>query len=521
LKLKASIILPILAVGVVAFLAFGGYLYFATDANAVGIRGPIDPASAQLVDNCGKCHSMDKQVTEWQTSPHKDVACMECHEESQATWVRHELSDRNPEMAATKDPAVKVLPIKAINDRCLDCHASQLDAVKADKVPAPLKAGTVVANQGQPLPVNAAHTAHLKPENGLDCTTCHADSAHGPKAGTPEAKDATHTLCLDCHAQKNVTIKVTGSTSCGACHADPKTVTPPDHTDKAAWTKAHGDASKQGTCGECHLGPTAGAHGKLANSAAFPSSSPDACASCHAGIAMPHPQDWLNGHADKFSANKAACATCHGSKENPANLPNTGICIECHQVPMPHSSNYLSVHGTNAEQLGAGTCDTCHSPSKNPISPTPEHARADYCTACHQVPMPHSADYLKSHGQQAMTKGITCEACHSSKNKANPTAAHASATFCSSCHDQYQHQSGWVAAHGEKVDATCGTCHTLIGQPGQHNACSTCHSNPDGKWHPDLFYVSHANIVQKQGRESCDTCHNEVGPKCSQCHRNY
>jgi transposase-like protein len=135
--------------------------------------------------------------------------------------------------------------------------------------------------------------------------------------------------------------------------------------------------------------------------------------------------------------------------------------------------------------------------------------------------MPHSADYLKSHGQQAMTAGITCEACHSAKNKANPTAAHASATFCNACHDQYQHQAGWVAGHGDKVDATCATCHTLVGQQGQHNACSTCHNSPDGKWHPDLFYVSHANVVQKQGRESCDTCHNEVQPKCSQCHRNY
>jgi hypothetical protein len=423
---------------------------------------------------CSECHSMETEVQGWQQSAHANIACLQCHTEGDVGWVRHNFTEQGSDMAAHDLAATHVgIKLKAPNDRCTGCHDPQMDYLLKDQTPPPLESAPT-AGTGQPMEVKAFHDKHISGDAKLLCTDCHTDSAHGPAAGTLARRDDAHALCLDCHEQEQVKLTATGSVTCTACHIDAAAVAPPSHQDAAAWQQQHGPASvAMADCGQCHLANSAGPHGNLTNPAAFAGTAQDACLTCHAGTQMPHEQ------------------------------------------------GFLTVHGDRALAAAPGACETCHSPSSL-VKPTPEHAASGYCTDCHAgVIMPHPAGFLAQHGQAAANAPATCEVCHSSKNPARPDAPHAAATFCNSCHDAYQHPTGWVGQHGTKADASCAVCHdgTEPGQPGEHNSCAACHQ-ASGQWHPAMWFVSHARAVEQQGEESCMQCHATVEPSCTQCHRN-
>ncbi|HWI54000.1 MAG TPA: hypothetical protein VNT01_17830 [Symbiobacteriaceae bacterium] len=490
-----------------------------------GAADKTDDAPLKVAENllyCGSCHSMENEVLTWQASPHNSVACLECHNFNEFGDVRHDFVDKNEEMA--KLAKAQALKLAVADQRCEECHQPQMDQLLKDITPKPLLAFTKAPDAGKPMETKALHNTHIKGKAALKCTDCHTSDAHGPTELSTPWRDATHKACLDCHAQKQVKIAVTGSTSCGACHTQPAAVAPSDHKDQAAWKKAHGDSAGSKTCGQCHLAESAGPHTQISSPDAFPSATKDACTSCHAGVPMPHPDNFLSTHGKVSMASKAGtCESCHapsaaagGTATAPAAKGSAPSCTECHAQPMPHPANYLAVHGDKA-LASPSSCTECHSPA-NPANPGAKYASAGYCIDCHLQPMPHPDGFLAVHGTTAQKAPATCEACHSPKNQAKPASAHANAAYCSKCHDSYQHPTGWVAAHGESVTESCATCHTLQGQPGQHNACSTCHTS-DGVWHPDMWYVKHANVVTEKGDAACMTCHNEVEPSCSKCHR--
>ncbi|HWI62144.1 MAG TPA: hypothetical protein VNT75_09925 [Symbiobacteriaceae bacterium] len=466
---------------------------------------------------CGTCHTMETEVLTWQANAHKNVACLECHTEGDPGWIRHEFVDRNDSMAAAAK--AHALSLKVAEQRCEECHAPQMDQLLKDITPKPLLASTKAPDAGKAMDTKAMHEKHIKGNAALKCVDCHTSDAHGPTEGSTPWRDQTHQVCLDCHAQKQVKIAVTGSTSCGACHTQPASVAPADHKDKTAWAKSHGAGAGNGTCGQCHLGDSAGPHTQISQPASFPSSTKDACASCHGGVQMPHPQGFISTHGKVAEASKAGtCDSCHAAP-TATTTPVKGsaqTCNSCHAQSMPHPSGYLAIHGQQA-LAAPSTCTTCHSPS-NPANPGASYAQTGYCVDCHLAPMPHPANYLALHGSDAKKLPATCEACHSPKNVARPTAPHANAGYCSNCHDSYEHQPGWVASHGTAVTESCATCHTLQGQPGQHNACSTCHTS-NGQWHEKMWFAKHGPIVEKNGDASCLVCHNEVQPSCSKCHR--
>ncbi|HYF96072.1 MAG TPA: cytochrome c3 family protein [Symbiobacteriaceae bacterium] len=500
---------------VAAVVAFGFvFIHSAGAADTDPVKAP------ENLLYCGACHSMEKEVLTWQANAHKSVACLECHAEADPGWVRHEFVDRNDDMATLAQ--VHPLELKVLDQRCEECHEPQMDQLLKDITPKPVLASTKAPNASKPMETKALHDKHIKGSAALKCVDCHTTDAHGPTEGSTPWRDTTHKLCLDCHAEKQVKIAVTGSTSCGACHVQPAAVAPADHKDQAAWKIAHGDSAGNGTCGQCHLAESAGPHTQISSPDAFPSATKDACASCHAGVPMPHPDNFLSTHGKVSLASKAGtCESCHAATSMTGTAPKTTMgsaqsCDSCHAQPMPHPAGYLAIHGDKA-LAAPSSCTTCHSPA-NPANPGAAYASAGYCLDCHLQPMPHPATFLAAHGMTAQKAPATCEACHSPKNQAKPTAPHANASYCSTCHDAYEHSTGWVAAHGSAVTESCATCHTLMGQPGQHNACSTCHS-ADGTWHPDMWYIKHANVVNKQGDAACVTCHNEVEPSCSKCHR--
>lgn len=477
------------------------------------------PSIPEKLLYCGTCHSMEQETATWQQSPHSNVACLQCHEESDVAWVKHELGDLGETMVGqTQAKSLHAIPLKAPDARCKDCHTDQMADVMKDVTPAPLMAGAkTAATPGKPMPIKAAHAVHID-KAGLSCAACHTDAAHGATLTGTALRDQAHEQCMTCHVEKNVQIAVTGSTSCGACHVDVAQVTPADHKNQATWQKAHGKASATTACGECHLAESAGKHAQIARPESFPSANKDACVACHSGVQMPHPNGFLATHGKVSLATKAGtCESCH-TPDSKATAATGGAasCTSCHAASMPHPAGFLASHG-NAANANPASCASCHSP-RNVANPGAAHAAASYCYDCHLQPMPHPDSFLSSHGAAAKQAPATCDACHSSRNVARPTAPHANASYCATCHDSYEHPTGWVADHGASVTESCSTCHTLQGQAGQHNACSTCHT-ANGQWHPKMWFVKHGREVEAKGDETCMTCHNEVKPSCSQCHR--
>jgi nitrate/TMAO reductase-like tetraheme cytochrome c subunit len=100
------------------------------------------------------------------------------------------------------------------------------------------------------------------------------------------------------------------------------------------------------------------------------------------------------------------------------------------------------------------TCFTCH--------------KTTFCGDCHQLPMPHPADFKENHGREGYTKPKACANCHAR------SASEAKGTdFCNACH----HPS------------------SIPGEPWRTN---------------------HPKAVVKDGSRSCFECHN---PKyCATCH---
>jgi len=475
---------------------------------------------------CASCHTMEKQVAAWKNGSHKDIACLQCHESQDPNMVRREFLDKGQEMAAANKQHTLALPVQ--DQTCTTCHAKEMADIGRDVNPA----------NGKAMPVKAAHDLHVNGKPGLKCTDCH--TIHSAATSAAQRKDAMHDLCQSCHDQKQVKLAVNSSVSCAACHVDPASVAPADHKDPAVWLKQHGKAVLGGqACGTCHLGPSAGAHTPIARTESFPTKDPDTCTTCHGGVTMPHEQSFLANHGAAYrNAPKDTCERCHGSTApNSANLAtstvtfegtNAPFCASCHAgQPMPHPAGYLKLHGADALKSPA-SCGACHS-SQNKVNPKAPYARDSFCTNCHGgTVMPHPANYLTIHGKEAAKSTAVCEACHSPKNPANPSAAHASPAFCTNCHDNYRHPAGWVVDHGTKVTEACAACHSVAGktpaggQTEPHNACAACHTQATagGKWHPDYWFITHSKAVAQQGKAGCMKCHDNGKLSCTRCHKN-
>lgn len=220
------------------------------------------------------------------------------------------------------------------------------------------------------------------------------------------------------------------------------------------------------------------------------------CTSCHNRVAHPEEDITLVLEGDKKHENwlgMDACFRCHGLEQDAA---APGTCSACHPaefdlVPGTHDTpNWYAEFGdssghaaaaseeaarvTAAETWAGGltqvkheegvmtpgyeqtvnTCYTCH--------------EKQFCTNCHGVEMPHTAEFATDHGEAGLANPASCAKCHARSE---------------------------TEAQG---DAFCNACH--------HPA-----STPDRPW-LDQHYVP----VREQGVDQCLDCHS---PRyCSVCH---
>lgn len=169
------------------------------------------------------------------------------------------------------------------------------------------------------------------------------------------------------------------------------------------------------------------------------------CIDCHAGTAHGIPQARLS------APTMSLCARCHN------NVRVSGDCAMCHSgtrsadEARQSDPEWSKTHGANWRQLhGMGdlsTCTLCHKSSE--------------CQQCHNVPLPHDADFIGNHGTIAKTSRSACLSCHAP-------------SFCDNCHGlPIPHQTGFLSQHPtiakSEQDARCLRCHV-------QDDCSSCHT---------------------------------------------
>jgi len=290
-----------------------------------------------------------------------------------------------------------------------------------------------------------SHQQHVD-KQGLECKECHAGSADGARAGTPDLKQCqncheeadqkyapvakalaakwprlkalsadgkfshrTHqeagVECASCHGDMKQNTKVTAAnlptmetcvkchkekgvgTGCAVCHQTLSTKNPPaDHTQD--WKRFHGTASQEpgrgGRCALCH--------------------ERSYCSTCHS-IEKPqdHSNTWVNfGHGVAAGVDRTRCSTCHHSD----------FCIQCHQEspPISHQPGWgspLNRHCVACHlTVTVSNCSVCHGgrvvhTNAPPRPNTPPHNNPTDCRGCHH-------GFLLPHPDN----GDNCQICH-------------------------------------------------------------------------------------------------------------
>lgn len=168
------------------------------------------------------------------------------------------------------------------------------------------------------------------------------------------------------------------------------------------------------------------------------------------------------------------CTKCHGqvahsNEGRVRNFPTMDRCFDCHNdvtapsrcglchlepvknrkiKPTPGSA-WALIHTSSAtETHGLGdlkTCSICHQKA--------------FCQKCHQINLPHEADWRYFHSLKALAKPKSCFRCHQQK-------------YCQDCHQlEMPHPTSFLIQHGEifeKDEGLCRRCHPL-------ETCNFCH----------------------------------------------
>ncbi len=139
------------------------------------------------------------------------------------------------------------------------------------------------------------------------------------------------------------------------------------------------------------------------------------CEVCHVGKAKPQRgvsavSSWKITHGPDWRkthglGNLKTCASCHGP----------GYCVRCHNMRMPHSENFPRTHGQEVVNRATGDedCLTCH--------------ERKTCDGCHGVTMPHPVEFLRTHAEEVERSGReACYRCHRESS-------------CINCHTRHAH----------------------------------------------------------------------------------
>lgn len=264
-----------------------------------------DPSDYVGSETCATCHAAETKS--FGSNPHaklalehggKGVTCESCHGPGKA----HVESGGDATKIFQFDKATP----KAVDDRCLTCHA-----------------GTHA---------NFERSSHG--EAGVNCTSCH--SSHSAKVETNLLKASEPSLCYGCHTDAKAAFaqpfhhKVNeGLMTCSDCHN-------PHGTFEDKMLRSNSDQSA--ICTKCHIetaGPFVYEH---------PPIKTEGCTSCHFPHGSPNPRLLTRNNVNSL------CLQCHSASAN-FTAPGTPsfhnqanqyqACTVCH----------AQIHGSNASDI--------------------------------------------------------------------------------------------------------------------------------------------------------------------------
>jgi len=207
-------------------------------------------------------------------------------------------------------------------------------------------------------------------------------------------------MCRNCHIWPQL---------CSNCHHVGASFTQP-------WLQVHGpQVEKTGAAGcvkQCHKATDCQACHKRGNVKP---------ASHNAPTFVKAPGKALGTHSQLYQKDSTVCTYCHAG--DPATLPNTAFCANCHKITMPHPTGFglkdaqapatKDNAGTHAQLISSGktnraVCNNCH--------------EVTFCNSCHHKDASTTVSWMKYHPTVVKKNGATpCFDCHEE-------------TFCSNCH---------------------------------------------------------------------------------------
>ncbi|MCL2379634.1 MAG: hypothetical protein FWC81_02445 [Coriobacteriia bacterium] len=261
------------------------------------------------IPSCETCHNSEDFHVQTELRSHSRATCIQCHG---GMGTGQQWQYRQRVMYQMVIPVFGNLsgnPNTVADDNCLVCHADIF--------------AETTFNNG--LFMN--HDAGI---DGHNCVDCHSTVTHGIQSRFPRTYNMNS--CLTCHAANVGRFGTTND--CSLCHEgnhESVGVTEVRMTHGSEWRTTHAMGNLN-TCWACHP--------------------QDYCVRCH-GVGYPHSPNYISAHGRDATDANADCASCH---------QNTQWCDDCHGGhEMPHPDNFLQDHAQIADHvIDDESCLVCH-----------------------------------------------------------------------------------------------------------------------------------------------------------------
>jgi len=308
---------------------------------------------------CGSCHVMEPYYKSWQTSTHKNVACVECHIPPGVTSEFRKKYEALSMVVSYFTGTYGTNPWTEIDDAsCLRCHERRLLAGKE-----------VFHN------VLFNHTPHLtemRREKKLRCTSCHSQIVQGSHIAVTES------TCFLCHFKGQQFNQ--GTARCTLCHEVPNKVITKDNL-----SFDHSDVKRFNMqCSSCHASVIQGT-GEVPR---------QRCNTCHNDmprLARFGETDFL--HRTHVSDHKIECTNCHMEIQH--KMVNnvaaaSSACNTCHREGHSAARDlYSGIGGKGVQPMPSAmfqagiTCDGCHFLPQDKFGSQVAKANEVSCMSCH------------------------------------------------------------------------------------------------------------------------------------------
>jgi hypothetical protein len=244
----------------------------------------------------------------------------------------------------------------------------------------------------------------------IACTECHA-----PR-GRLQAVSVTARHVVP-SARQGRTLSEVDDAACLACHEPLLKKT----TESLGLRIQHSTCTEGSTCTDCH---STTAHG---DATGWPRTyEMEKCMDCHAARASVKCDVCHEGRRAEERVASGVFAVTHGpdwrkthgmgNSKTCAACHTAASCEKCHGPGVPHDAEYVKRHAEDARSDGA-KCDSCHETA--------------FCNDCHGTPMPHSRKFTRTHAAEATKNKSMCNRCHAPAD-------------CSECHVKHVHPGGAV-----------------------------------------------------------------------------